>query len=285
MVSQGVLMTLLGLTVVFDIVPLIAAIVLLATKKLKGSAFWSGVGIAVIASIIGSVVSLIAAGISGITITTDGPVWILALQQGVIAAADVLLILLFFKAVLKKSVNFKGAVSLAAGYGAVNLLTYAISMISYYSTAAMINNGQFDAIYSASIQMGAISKETVIELKNQIISLSVPELLMFIPNCAAVILMIASVAVFTVKGVSNKKVLPDLGIAFALHLAVVLFATLIPNTYAAVAVILVLSVAAWIYAYRVRSDIKEPEPPKPADDSFIQTIEAAKQDSSNPYEE
>ena len=64
MVSQGVLMTLLGLTVVFGIVPLIAAIVLLATKKLKGSAFWSGVGIAVIASIIGSVVSLIAAGIS-----------------------------------------------------------------------------------------------------------------------------------------------------------------------------------------------------------------------------
>lgn len=260
----------------FTIIPIIAVIILLAMKKLKGSAFWSGLGIAVISNIIVMVIQsvLLSAGYTTETIADTVPMMIMQLAAAVSNAG---FLLLFFGAVLKGSRTMKGAVSAAAGYTLVTALGLGMQSFSLYSSAAMINSGMFDSTYAQAIQMGAADKETVTILKQTVLDTTVPSLLIYIPNVIAIFLAVSAAAVFMAKGVRTKHV-PSVIIAFILHIVFIAAATIISDTYIAVAVILVISGAEFIWAMTVRGAIAEEKPAAPEEDDFLRTVQAAQSD-------
>lgn len=276
MITQGVLTTMLAIAAAFTIIPIIAAIVLLAMKKLKGSAFWSGLGIAVISNILVSVVQVLmmSAGYTTTTITETLPMMIMQL---IAAVSNAGFLLLFFGAVLKGSRNMRGAISAASGYTLVTLLGLGISCFSLYSSAAMINSGMFDPTYSQMIQMGAADKETVTLLKQQVLDTTIPSLLIYIPNVIAIFLAVTAAAMFIIKGVRTKHV-PSVIIAFALHIVFIGTTAAISNTYIAVAVATVLAIAEFAWAMTIRSALAEEKPAAPEEDSFLQTVQAAQSD-------
>lgn len=276
MITQGVLTTMLALAAGFTVVPIIAVIILLATKKLKGSAFWSGLAIAVISNIIASVIQfvMLSAGYTVAALTETLPMMIMQLTAAVSNAA---FLLLFFGAVLKGSRNMKGAVSAASGYTLFTLLSIGIQCFSLYSNAAMINLGQFDSTYAQAIQMGAADKETVTILKQSIFDTTIPSLLIYIPNIAAIFLAMTAAAVFIVKGVKTKSA-SSVIIAFVMHIVFIGAVSCITNNYIAVAVGLVIAIAEFIWAMTVRGAIAEEKPAAPEEDSFLQTVQAAQSD-------
>ncbi len=284
MVSGKVIAVMLTLVAVMGVVPIIGASVLLVMKKIKGSAFWMGVLTAIVSSIVMSVVQVIAFS------ADSGPSAFLTVTVQVIAAVvDAALILLCFKVFIRKSADFKGAVSLGLGFGAVNLITYAFSLLSNYMVALMINKGTFDMTYAASIEAGLLDKETVVMMKQAIMDLKAPELLMYLPNCIGVILMIIAAAVFIVRGINKGKAVSGFLIALAMHMAIALISGLIMNIYIAVVLIFAISLAEFIFALKVRPDLQKPETTSAAEDSFLKSIEEAKSETPsggeyNPYE-
>lgn len=277
MVTQGVLTTMLAIAAAFTIIPIIAVIVLLAMKKLKGSAFWSGLGVAVISNIIVSVIqlALMSAGYTTETITGTVPMLIMQLTAAVSNAG---FLLLFFGAVIKGSRTMRGAVSAAAGYTLITTLGLGMQSFSLYSGAAMINSGMFDPTYAQAIQMGATDKETVTLLKQTILDTTIPSLLIYIPNVIAIFLAVTAAAIFMAKGVKTRHA-PSVIIAFILHIVFIATAAVISNTYIAVAVITVISIAEFAWAMTVRSALAEEKPAAPEEDSFLQTVQAAQSDN------
>lgn len=276
MVTQGVLTTMLAIAAAFTVLPIIAVIALLAMKKLKGSAFWSGLGVAVISNIIVSVVQLALMSSGYTTETIKGTVPMLIIQLTA-AISNAGFLLLFFGAVIKGSRTMRGAVSAAAGYTLISMLSLGMQSFSLYSNAAMINSGMFDATYAQAIQMGAVDKETVTLLKQTVIETTIPSLLILIPNVIAIFLAVAAAAVFIANGVKTGHIFSVI-IAFILHIVFIGAAAVISNTYIAVAVITIISIAEFAWAATVRSALAEEKPAAPPEDDFLRTVQAAQSD-------
>ncbi|MGN0585914.1 MAG: hypothetical protein ACI4JF_01400 [Oscillospiraceae bacterium] len=266
----------LAIAAAFTVLPIIAVIVLLATKKLKGSAFWSGLAVAVISNIIVTVIQLIMLS-AGYTVTTITETLPMMIMQLIAAVSNAAFLLLFFGAVLKGSRNMRGAISAASGYTLVTMLGLGMQSFSLYSGAAMINSGMFDSTYAQAIQMGATDKETITTLKQTILDTTIPSLLIYIPNVIAIFLAVTAVAIFMAKGAKTKHA-PSVIIAFILHIVFIAAAAIISNTYIAVAVIFVISIAEFAWAMTVRGAIAEEKPAAPEEDDFLRTVQAAQSD-------
>lgn len=279
MVKQSVIAVMLSVFVVMGIFPIIAGIILLATKKFKASAFWSGLGSAFFATIVVAIVQGVMMG-AGMTTEALTQMPAVAISNGALILFDMAFMFIFLRFVLKKSRSYKGAVSFGCGFGLYYLVTVGMGMISYFMSASMINSGTFDSTYSLSIQMGAIDKETVLMLKNQILSLTSGELLMSIPQYCALVLSLIASAAFILWGISKGKTMQGLLISAAAHVLILLPSLLITNVYVATAVMVVVGVGEFIPAHKLRGDITEPEEPAAVEDDFLKTVKAVQEENN-----
>lgn len=279
MVKQSVIAVMLSVFVVMGIFPIIAGIILLATKKFKASAFWSGLGSAFFATIVVAIVQGVMMG-AGMTTEALTQMPAVAISNGALMLFDMAFMFIFLRFVLKKSRSYKGAVSFGCGFGLYYLVTVGMGMISYFMSASMINSGTFDSTYSLSIQMGAIDKETVLMLKNQILSLTSGELLMSIPQYCALVLSLIASAAFILWGISKGKTMQGLLISAAAHVLILLPSLLITNAYVAAAVMVVVGVGEFIPAHKLRGDITEPEEPAAVEDDFLKTVKAVQEENN-----
>lgn len=279
MVTQSTIAAMLTVLVAMGILPIIAGIILLATKKFKGSAFWSGLGSAFFATIVVGIIQGIMMG-AGMTTEALTEMPFVAILNGVLILFDMVFMFIFLRFVLKKSRSYKSAVSFGCGFGLFYLVTVGMSMISYFMSATMINSGTFDSTYSLSIQMGAVDKETVLMLKNQILSLKAAELLMSIPQYAALILALIASAAFILRGVSQGKTAQGLLISTVVHVLIIVPSLVIKNVYVATAVMVVVGIGTFIFAHKLRGDITEPEEPAVVEDDFLKTVKAAQEENN-----
>lgn len=278
MVTQSTIAAMLTVLTVMGILPIIAGIILLATKKFKGSAFWSGLGSAFFATIAVGIIQGIMMG-AGMTTEALTEMPFVAILNGVLIVFDMVFMFIFLRFVLKKSRSYKGAVSFGCGFGMFYLVTVGMSMISYFMSATMINSGTFDSTYSLSIQMGAVDKETVLMLKNQILSLKAAELLMSIPQYAALILALIASAAFILRGVSQGKTAQGLLISAVVHVLIMVPSLVIKNVYGATAAMVVVGICAFIFAHKLRGDITEPEEPAVVEDDFLKTVKNVQEEN------
>ena len=278
MVTQSTIAAMLTVLTVMGILPIIAGIILLATKKFKGSAFWSGLGSAFFSTIAVGIIQGIMMG-AGMTTEALTEMPFVAILNGVLIVFDMVFMFIFLRFVLKKSRSYKGAVSFGCGFGMFYLVTVGMSMISYFMSATMINSGTFDSTYSLSIQMGAVDKETVLMLKNQILSLKAAELLMSIPQYAALILALIASAAFILRGVSQGKTVQGLLISTVVHVLILVPSLVIKNVYGATAVMVAVGIGAFIFAHKLRGDITEPEEPAVVEDDFLKTVKNVQEEN------
>lgn len=279
MVTQSAIAAMLTVLVVMGILPIIAGIILLATKKFKASAFWSGLGSALLATIVVGIIEGIMMG-AGLTTEALTQMPSIAIINGVLILFDMVFMFIFLRFVLKKSRSYKGAVSFGCGFGMFYLVTVGMSMISCFMSASMINSGTFDSNYSLSIQMGMIDKETVLMLKNQIISMKAAEVLMSIPQYGGLVLSLIASAAFILRGISQGKTVQGLLISAGVHVLIMLPSLVITNVYAATAVMVVVGVGAFIMAHKLRGDITQPEEPVAVEDDFLKTVKAAQEENN-----
>lgn len=279
MVTQSTIAAMLTVLVVMGILPIIAGIILLATKKFKGSAFWSGLGSAFFATMAVGIIQGIMMG-AGMTTEALTQMPFIAIVNGVLIVFDMVFMFIFLRFVLKKSRSYKSAVSFGCGFGLFYLVTVGMSMISYFMSATMINSGTFDSTYSLSIQMGAVDKETVLMLKNQILSLKAAELLMSIPQYGALILALIASAAFILRGISQGKTAQGLLISAVVHVLIMVPSLVIKNVYGATAVMVVVGIGTFVFAHKLRGDITEPEEPAAVEDDFLKTVKAAQEENN-----
>ncbi len=277
MVSSNVIITSLIVFFIGGVAPAITGIILLATKKLKGSAFWCGVVAYIIILIFITVTSLYLI-ITDTEMLEPDSIFNIVLQ-GIYTVLNTaaLAVSIFF--ILQQSRSYRGAISCGIGFGAVNVIATGLGMISYYYNAVLINSGRFNALYDAALELNTITDEQVTEIKRTFLELTPSDIILSLLNVIAVALLYTAMSIVIIKGLFIKKKFLLTLAAFGMHLAVTLAGLLIPDTTAAVIVITVLGAAALLCTIRLVKEPPQPEPAKP--DPFMQSVEGAKKDPFN----
>lgn len=287
MISKSVIMAVLAGIAVTGLIPVIAGLVLLAMHKIKASSFWAGVLAYVIAMIVYTIVGGITSGImmaaSGnmsdvMSAASEPPIGLTVLLTVIMSAAFMLSMGICIGSCMKKTRTFKGAVSCGLGFGVSYLITTAIGFVSSYTTFVSINSGDFDRQYIQLVEMGMFDKETVNAMKEVYTSMTVADTLVSILSAAAVAALFAASAVFIMRAVCARLLFAGVGISFVLFAVQNSVAAVIPNAVAGVVVAVAIGAAALIFALRMREQIVPPPKPSYAADSFMQSIENARDD-------
>ncbi|MCM1059043.1 MAG: hypothetical protein NC452_01980 [Eubacterium sp.] len=286
MISRGVIAAALAGLAVTGVIPVIAGLVLLAVHKIKASSFWAGV----LAFVIAFVIYAVAGGILSAVImlsAANGD-----MSQMMNAAADenstltavlqICLGILFALAMsicvggCMKTRTFNAALSCGLGFGVSYLVVAAIDFYSFYASFTQINSGEFDILYAPMVAQGLIDKETVSTLKETVVNQTAGNMLISIVSSFAAALLMTAAAVFIMRGVCAKKAFAGIGASLLLFTVQFGAAGLISNAAAAAVIAVAIGAAALIFAVRMRSDIVPPPKPSYAGDSFMQSIENAK---------
>lgn len=294
MISRGVIAAALAGLAVTGIIPVIAGLILLAVHKIKASSFWAGV----LAYVIALVAYTILSGIVSAAMVVSGG---LDMASTMNAAADsnstlniILTICLGVVIALAMSIcvggcmktrTFIAALSCGLGFGISYLVMRAINFYSSYSVFSQINSGAFDKVYAPMVSQGFMDKETVNMLKETVTSQTVGDVVFSIVLSVAGAMLMAAAAVFIMRGVCAKKAFVGIGISLILFAVQFGLPGLIPNAAAAVIVAAAIGAAALIFAVRMHKDIVPPEKPSYAGDSFMQSIESAKNSTDGTNED
>ncbi|MBQ5320123.1 MAG: hypothetical protein J6K17_13610 [Oscillospiraceae bacterium] len=283
MISQGVIYAVLIGIVLTGVIPLIGGITLLAIGKLKGSSFWAGV----LAFIIASIATGIVAGIfsfstalnsGGTELVADIPLW-QTIVISVLSAVILGFAMLILVKCCMKARTFKAAISAGLGFGIPQLIVIAIGFVSMYLTFSQINSGAFDQIYAMNVDMGYMTKELVAEMKSIYTSLTVNDIIAQILAAFGNVLLMAAAAIVIMLFVTKKKaILGTLAVIGGISVTSVV-TSVISDLLVASVIALAIGAAAFIFAYRMKGSIKEPEKPTYANDAFMQSIESVKEDN------
>lgn len=288
MISREVITAVLIGLAVTGVIPAISGLALLAVHKIKASSFWAGVLAYVIAfvaySILSGILSVAMVFSGGLDMTsmmsaeteTNSSVSIvLTICLGVVFA----LAMGICVSGCMKTRTFNAALSCGLGFGISYLVMTAISFYSSYSAFRQINSGEFDKMYASMVSQGIMDKNTVNMLKETIMAQTAEDVAVTIVSAVAVALLMAAAAVIIMRGVCAKKAFAGIGISLILFAAQFGLSGFIPNAAAAVIAALAIGAAALIFAVRMKKDIVPPEKPSYTNDSFMQSIENAKNDT------
>lgn len=282
MVSQSAIYSVLIGVVLTGVIPLIAGIVLLATKKIKGTSFWAGVLTFVITIIVTaiavSIISLFTVSpAEGPTLVPKMPLWQTILISVISAVIMGFAMLILIKCCMKAR-TFKAAVSAGLGFGISQLIAMAVSFASMYMIFSQVNSGAFDQQYAMLVNTGYISKEMVAELKAIYTSYTVIDVLAQIIATIGNVLIMLAAAIIIMLFVTRKKAIIGALITIAGISALGVVSTVIPNVLAASVVAAAIGAAAFIFACRMKDSIVAPEKPTAANDAFMQSIANAKKE-------
>lgn len=288
MISREVITAVLIGLAVTGVIPAIAGLALLAVHKIKASSFWAGVLAYVIAfvaySILSGILSVVMVASGGLDMTnmmsaaTESNSMlniVLTICLGVVIA----LAMSICVGGCMKTRTFNAALSCGLGFGISYLVMKAISFYSSYSIFRQINSGEFDKMYASMVSQGLMDKNTVNTLKETFTSQTTEGTAVSIVSAVAVALLMTAAAVIIMRGVCAKKAFAGIGISLVLFAAQFGLSGFIPNAAAAVIVALAIGAAALIFAVRMKKDIVPPEKPSYSNDSFMQSIENAKNDA------
>ncbi len=283
MISQGVIYSVLIGIALTGVIPLIGGIALLATGKIKGSSFWAGV--------LAYIIAIIATGIAKIFVTLptamteldstslniETPLW-----QTIAVSVISAVILGFAMHILIKNCmktrTFKAALSAGLGFGIPQLLTIAFGFVGMYMTFSQINSGAFDQMYAMAVDMGAITKEMVAEMKAIYTDLTVNDIIAQILAAFGNTLIMAAAAIIIMLGVTKKKSLCSTFAVIGGISVTSIVTAIIPNLIVASVIALAIGAAAFVFAYRMKNSIVAPEKPTAANDAFMQSIANSKED-------
>lgn len=282
MISQNVIYSVLIGIALTGVVPLIGGIVLLAIGKIKGSSFWAGVLAFLIASIATAIVAGIFSFSSVLSIGGEEIIPTLPLWQTILISVLSAVILGFAMLILIKNCmktrTFKAAVSAGLGFGISQLLTIAFGFISMYLTFSQINSGAFDQTYAMAVDMGAMTKEMVAEMKAMYTELTLNDIIaQIISAFGNVLLMVAAAIVIMLFVTKKKAMLGTLAVIGGISVTSIVTAA-ISNLLIASVIALAIGAAAFIFAYRMKDSIVPPEKPTYANDAFMQSIANAKEE-------
>lgn len=276
MVTQGVIMAVLIGIVITGVIPFIGGIVLLLMGKIKGSSFWAGVLALLIAMIVTAIFGAVMA-VPLMDMMQNNPVMFSAISV-VITSLCVAIAMGICEGACMKTNTFKGAISCGAGFGITYSITTAIGLISIYVTSGMINSGQFDSMYSAAIDMGAVTKEDLYEMKSQFIELTLSDIILQIAIAVAFSAALVACSIFIMYGKCSKNLALGI-ISSVIIIALDGLAGMIPNVIAASVVSLAIAAAAVFFAVRMKDKVVQEQ--KPAiQDSFLQSVENSRNDNS-----
>lgn len=284
MISQGIIYSVLIGIVLTGVIPLIGGIALLAMGKIKGSSFWAGVLAYIIAIIATALATLFVtlptamAELDTATLTTETPLW-QTIAVSVISAVILGFAMLILIKNCMKARTFKAAVSAGLGFGIPQLLTIAFGFIGMYVTFSQINSGAFDQMYAMAVDMGAITKEMVGEMKAMYTDLTVNDIIaQILAAFSNVFLMVAAAIVIMLFVTKKKAMLGTLAVIGGISITSIVTAV-IPNLIAASVIALAIGAAAFIFAYRMKGSIVPPEKVTAANDSFMQSVASAKEEN------
>ncbi len=284
MISQGVIYAVLIGIVLTGVIPLIGGIALLAMGKIKGTSFWAGVLAYLIAAIVTGIGTFIVAMPTAMTsmdsasLTVETPVWQLIAVSLISAVAIGFAMLILIKNCMKTR-TFKAAVSAGLGFGIPQLLTIAFTLISMYLGFAQINSGAFDQMYAIYVDMGAMTKEMVAEMKAMYTEFSVNDAIAQILGAFGTALLMVSAAIVIMLYVIKKKAMIGTLIAIGGIGVTSIITSVITNALIAGIIALAIGTAAFIFTYRMKDSIVPPAPPTAANDSFMQSIASAKEEN------
>lgn len=276
MVSGTIISMLMALGCIFGVGSLIAAIVLLAAKTVKGTTFWAGLLTIIIAAVVTAIITVILT-MSGVLPQdyADSKLWT-SIISGTTMVIYVLSMFIAENSVIKNK-SCKGAISFASGLNVFSLFSIGISMFSLYSVAVNTNSG----MYAELVKQKLLTEEAAATVINTVTSLTVVSTLMMVVSAVAQILVIYAIAILLMRGITNKKVAPDLLISLAVGIVAMLIPCLIDNEIVGNVISFVISLAALMYAVKVRADIIEPKPITLEEDSFAQTVAASREVSAD----
>lgn len=285
MVTRGVMAMELVLVVLFAIIPIIASIYMLAKKTIKGSCFFCGV--------IGYVCAFIAIGIVGGIFTVanmskfqSDPLGFAQsnsylLPIGIITVILIQLSILFSAGkVIKNRRNFNEAVSFGLGYSVVNLVVVGFSGLTNYTTSASINSGAFDLKYRQLIDMGAMTKEQLIQTKAVYTDINILDLLVSIPDTILSAFVMLTIAIAIVYGLKVKKGFLIFLITSLINIVIVVVALLLDkNVFVSLAIDAVLAVIAFFFIKKVKDKMVDEPDSILTKDSFIDSVNAVQNES------
>lgn len=263
--------------VLTGVIPLIGGIALLIMGKIKGSSFWAGV-LAYIISMIGLVIVSAVMSAALLDMMQTNPIMFTAISTVITCVCMGLALAVCAGACLKNR-TFKGAISCGAGFGTGYSVTTAIGLISTYAMAAMINSNDFDKTYEAAVDMGAITKEQLYEMKAQFIDLTIPDVILQIAVTIALAVVLAACTVFIVRGKCSKNLALGI-ISSVIIISIDGVASMIPNVIAASVISLAIAAAAMFFAFRMKDQIAEEQKPA-VPDSFLKSVENSRSDDSS----
>lgn len=287
MIEKNVIMAVLSGIAITGVIPIVAGLVLLAVHKIKASSFWAGVLAFVIAFVAFAIVSAV---VSVAAVMTSGNMQEMMsgeaeMSTSAVIVLTVIMAVLFMLSMsicigscMKNTRTFVGAVSCGLGFGISYMVTTAFSFFSLYTTFVQVNSGEFDKLYSTYIDMGVMNKEQINALKESFTSYTVADILIEIVSSLAVGAVFVAAAVFIMRGACVKKLFAGTAAAFAAF-TVQNVASIIPNAVAGAVIAIAIGAAALIFALRMREKVVPPPKPSYSSDSFMQSIESAKQDS------
>ncbi len=283
MVSQNVIYSVLIGIALTGIVPIIGGIALLAMGKIKGSSFWAGVLAYIIAIIATGLATLFVTLPTAMTqldtasLTAEVPLW-QTIAVSVISAVILGFAMLILINSCMKARTFKAAVSAGLGFGIPQLLTIAFGFISMYMTFSQINSGAFDQTYAMLVDMEAMSKEMVAEMKAMYTELTVNDIIAQILAAFGNVLLMTAAAVVIMLFVTKKKaILGALAVIGGIGVTSIV-TSVISDLLIASVIALAIGAAAFIFAYRMKGSIVPPEKPTYANDAFMQSIANAKEE-------
>lgn len=289
MISREVITAALIGLVVTGLIPVAAALVLLAMHKIKASSFWAGVLAFVIAIVAFSIISGIISAAVMVSSMQNGAADLMTAAMNENSTMTAVLQIFMGVAIVlamaicvgkcMKTRTFNAALSCGLGFGISYLVTAAMSFFSSYSTFGMINNGSFDRNYTDMVSNGFITKEAVNAMKETFTAMTVGDILFSIILSIAVALLMTAAAVFIMRGVCAKKAFAGIGISLVLFAAQFGVMGFVSNAAASAIVAAAIGAAALIFALRMGKDIVPPERPSYANDSFMQSIENAKSET------
>lgn len=284
MISQSVIYSVLIGIAITGVVPIIGGIALLAMGKIKGSSFWAGVLAYIIAIIVTGIATLFVtlptamAELDATALTTEVPDW-QTIAVSVISAVILGFTMLILIRNCMKTRTFKAAVSAGLGFGIPQLLTIAFGFIGMYMTFSQINSGAFDQMYAMAVDMGAITKEMVGEMKAMYTDLTVNDIIaQILAAFGNVLLMVAAAIVIMLFVTKKKAMVGTLAVIGGISVTSII-TSVIPNLIVANVIALAIGAAAFIFAYRMKGSIAPPEKATAANDSFMQSVASAKEEN------
>lgn len=279
MISSSVMTALTVGVIITAAAPVIAAIILLAARKISPAAFFSGFG--------AFAISQLVLRIPIMTLLSAQP-WYTAFSVTVIGSLVICFTaglfeesarLIFVRFVLKNHRSYNDSIGFGLGHGFCEMISLCgLGYISYLMLAAIYNGGSLEEYLGMSMP-----QEQTDLVISSITSLTAPLIRMGILERISALMFHITASTVIFKGVRSGHSVRNWLIAIGLHTALnfitVMLASYLNNIYIIEAVMLVLCSAGLVWTIKQRRSFNSTDAIREAEktpDPFLQTIENSK---------